>query len=460
MTSNAPTPQESRDGRAAHRRKMPTSTRRAIVIGLAFALFVGVWLGSTGVTGRTPHTVVSLKLLGSDDATTTTTPTTDPTTTTTTPTTAVTPPPPAPDDYASQLDSMYSQIYAVSSQLPNAADAASLSTPAQFDAQVSSASSDDLGYIYQAVPSSTLTSVTTALTQALPVENEVAQSVHVNMTHAATPKSTSTLTHLAPRDIEPGDLTIVPETMPTNDPYTGDVSGNTYTASCPPGAPSINASDIYGEGDLFAIQIAIDVVDGAYNGLSPGAGTDSPVGIGFFVAAAVLAVVGIALQVTEDTLSYFQTIAGDCQEAQMQQVGIDTDNNTFQTYTLLSDVAGTVNEIDQGVDNLTNQDTSEFQQQLTLDIEQSLTAPPGTTPMSSFELPVSYEGITLGGYMNSTPVGVNEVVANTIQDIQTTGQTMNPQAIRDQSLAEQAMASGQFKLAFDYFRLAYQAAAG
>jgi hypothetical protein len=184
------------------------------------------------------------------------------------------------------------------------------------------------------------------------------------------------------------------------------------------------------------------------------------VGIGFFVAAAVLAVVGIALQVTEDTLSYFQTIAGDCQEAQMQQVGIDTDNNTFQTYTLLSDVAGTVNEIDQGVDNLTNQDTSEFQQQLTLDIEQSLTAPPGTTPMSSFELPVSYEGITLGGYMNSTPVGVNEVVANTIQDIQTTGQTMNPQAIRDQSLAEQAMASGQFKLAFDYFRLAYQAAAG
>ena len=250
----------------------------------------------------------------------------------------------------------------------------------------------------------------------------------------------------------------MPATLPDTGPYVDDTS-NSYTSSCPAGAPPINSSDTYDVGDLFALQIALDVIQGAYNVTSPGGGTDGALPIGLAIAAGVIAAVGLALQIASDTLNYFQTVASDCQEAQMQQVGIDTDNTAYQTYTLLTAVAGTANETDQEVANLTNQDTAEFEQQLTADIEAALTAPAGTTPIAVFELPTSFEGLTLGGYLNAEPVGVAEVVSTAISNMQTVGSPMSPNATRDQTLATQALAAGQFKLAFDYFRLAYQAAA-
>jgi hypothetical protein len=430
------------------------------VLAVAFSVLVGVWLGSTGTSNRTPSGTVAIKLVDGGDATPTdSTTTTDPGATGGTPTATVPAPPAAPNGYADQLSSLYSAVYAVSTAVPDSLAPTSVESPDQFNQQLSTATPDDLGYLAQAVPVATVDSISNALAQAQPVEDSLATSLNVHVVRGSSTVSSHSV-RVAPRDIEANNPTLIPSQMPTTGSYVGDVSGNTYTATCPAGAPSINASDIYGEGDIFALQIAIDVVSGAYNGLSPGAGTDSPVGIGFFITAAVLAVVGLALQVAQDTLSYFQTVAGDCQEAQMQQVGIDTDNTTYQTYTLLSDVAGTVNEIDSNVAALAAQDQDEFDQQLTLDIEQALSAPIGTVPMSSLELPVMYEGLTLGGYLDSTPVGVNEVVDSTIANMQATGQTMSPQATRDQSLAEQALAAGMFKLAFDYFRMAYQAAAG
>ena len=44
--------------------------------------------------------------------------------------------------------------------------------------------------------------------------------------------------------------------------------------------------------------------------------------------------------------------------------------------------------------------------------------------------------------------------------MESAGQSLNPLAKRDESLAEQAFSSNEFKLAFDYYALAYQAAAG
>lgn len=419
------------------------------------AFLVGVWLAGTGTTGRLPSYKISLNAIGVDEDSTTTT-------STTTATTSLTPPPSAPSDYASQLDSMYSELYSASSTLPSMATASDLTTPSDFDAQVGSAGSSDLDYLAQALPESSMSSISNALTPATTDETAMVRSlkVHEVSPHAHHVAQTHAVSHIAPHTVTVQDPTIITETMPTDDPYTGDVSGNTYTASCPAGAPPINSSDVYGEGDIFAIQIAIDVVNGAYNILSPGGGTDSPVGIGIYVASAILAAISLALQVTDDTLSYFQTVAGDCQEAQMQEVGIDTDNNSYQTYELLKEVGGTANEIDQNLANLANQDTDQFDQELTLIIQQALTAPVGTTPMSALELPASYDGQNFGGYLNSTPVGVDEVVSSTIQAMQQTGQSMSPQAARDLSLAEQALAAGQFKLSFDYYRLAYQAAAG
>jgi hypothetical protein len=428
--------------------------RRALVVGVVSALFVGVWLGSAGTTGKSPTPGFSLNALGIDDSATTTT--------TTTPTQNLTPPPAAPSDYSSQLESLYGQIYTVSQTLPATASTAGLATPSQFAAQLASADPSDVNYIAEQLPETTISSLSSALTPATADESALVSHLKItrssrSATHHGTGHATA---HVGAHQVTVQSPTIITETMPTDDPYTGDVSSNTYTASCPAGAPPINSADTYGEGDIFAIQIAIDVVDGVYNGLSPGAGTDSPVGIGIYIAAAVLAAIGLALQVADDTLSYFQTVAGDCQQAQMQQVGIDTDNNSYQTYQLLKEVGGTANEIDQNLANLANQDQANFESNLALVIEEALAAPIGTTPMSALELPDMYDAQSYGGYLNSTPVGVDEVVSSTIQSMQTLGQTISPTATRDLSLAEQAESAGEFKLAFDYYRLSYQAAAG
>lgn len=446
------------------RRRIPL---RGLTIVAAMAVVLATWVVTAQSPGRPPTVGISLIDGGSTTTTMTTTTTSSDDSTPATASTTPPPPTPAPADYGTQLDDMYAQLYAVATALPGEPAAAGEATPAAFDAQVASANASNLGYVNQQLSESTVEHLTATVAAAVPVENEVASALDVRRTHATTrTRYTSdaghpheAIAHFTATLVEPQALTTIPESLPNSDPYVDDTM-NSYTSKCPSGAPPINSADVYDEGVLFAIQIGIDVVGGAYNIVSPGAGTDGGTAAGLAIAAGIIAGAGLALQIAEDTLSYFQTNANDCQGAQIQQVGVDTDNNAYQTYTLLTAVAGTANETDQEVANLTNQDTAEFDQQLTADIEATLTQPVGTTPVAVFELPVSFEGLTFNGYLNSSPVGVAEVVATAISNMQTTGQNLSPSAIRDQTLANQALAAGEFKLAFDYFRLAYQAAAG
>jgi hypothetical protein len=440
---------------------------QGLTVAVAAVIFVATWVTMAQSPGHATRPPVGITLLDGSSPTTTTPDTTTSTTTATETVPSPPPPAPAPTDYGTQLDDLYSQLYSVAQALPGAVAGAGETSPSDFATQVGSANASNLAYVNQDLPESTIENVMSSVTAALPTETGAASALHVQRTHSSRATTYTRdvghtrheVAHFNTSLIEPQALTTVPATLPNTDPYVNDQS-NSYTATCPTGAPPINSSDTYDTGVLFALQIALDVTSGAYAVTSPGAGTDGAIPIGLAVAAGVIAAIGLALQIASDTLSYFQTIANDCQEAQMQQVGIDTDNTAFQTYTLLTAVAGTANETDQEVANLTNQETAEFEQQLTADIEAALTAPVGTTPIALFELPVSFEGLTIGGYLNAAPVGVNEVVATAISNMQVTGATMGPDATRDQTLANQSLAAGQFKLAFDYFRLAYQAAAG
>ncbi len=432
---------------------------RTIAIVVVFAVLVAAYLGGTGTNihhqSPTAHSstkfnpLVSLRLV---DATNGPAATVDPST----------PPPAAPSDYATQFEQFYNQAYDAATVLPNASTNPSLTTPSQLQSAIDSLTPTSLGYLNEYVSSSSLSSMSSTVQQATPVEQHLAHVLSVHYAHKApsTASATSAARAIAKvlraHNTVLGALTNIPLVMPTNDPYTGDVSGNQYTSSCPSGAPGPN----YGETSIFGVQIASEVVTGAYNALSPGSGFGTPPEIGLFIASAVLAAVGLILAIVGDTLSYLQSISNDCSGAQMQAVGINTDNNTYQIFQLLTSVAGTSNEIDQNVANLTDQSTSQFQQQLKLSIEQALASPTNSVPLAQMELPVTYNGVLMGGYLDSQPVGVSEVVSDTIAAMQATGQTLSPQATRDLGLAQQAQSAGQFKLAFDYYRLAYQAAAG
>jgi hypothetical protein len=440
---------------------MVTPTLRAVAIVVVFSVLVAAYLGGTGTnihhvatntkvtTKDRTNPLVSLRLV---DATNGASQPVDPST----------PPPAAPSDYAATIEAFYSQAYSAATVLPNASANPNLTTPSQLENAVDALSPTSLGYLNEYLSSSDLSSMTSSVNQATPVEEHLAHALSVHFVHtlhasrnvAAASKAVAHI--LSAHNTVLNSLTNIPLVMPTDDPYTGDVSGNQYTSSCPDGSPGPN----YGETSIFGVQIASEVASAAYNALSPGAGTDTPVGIGLYIASGVADAIILILAIVGDTLSYLQSIANDCQGTQMQQVGINTDNNTYQIYQLLTAVAGTANETDQNVANLTDQSTAQFQQQLKLSIEQALASPTTSVPLAQMELPVMYDGVVMGGYLDSQPVGVSEVVSDTITAMQATGQTISPQATRDLGLAQQAQAAGQFKLAFDYYRLAYQAAAG
>jgi hypothetical protein len=430
---------------------------RGLALVIAFAVLTAAYLAGSGVSSRVPkapnsslaNPLLSLRLV---DATNGVPTVVD----------ASTPPPPAPSNYAAQLESFYSNAYGAATVLPNATANPNLTTPSQLHTAISDLSATDLGYLNEYLNSANLMSMTGAVNQATPVEIHLAHVLSVHFSHRLNSSvSTANASKVVARVLRAhntvlGNLTNIPLVMPTNDPYAGDVSGNQYTSSCPSGSPGPN----YGETAIFGVQIGSEVAAAAYNGLSPGAGFTVGPEIGLYIASVVVAAIILILNIVGDTLSYLQNISNDCQGAQMQQIGINTDNNTYQTFQLLSSVAATANEIDQNVAKLTDQSTSQFQQQLKLSIEQALAAPVSTVPLAQMELPVMYNGVLMGGYLDSQPVGVSQVVSDTIAAMQATGQPLSSQATRDLGLAEQAQSAGQFKLAFNYYRLAYQAAAG
>ncbi len=434
-----------------------SATHRTIALVVAFAVLTTAYLAGSG--GNVAHLssktktafnpLVSLRLV---DATNGVTQNVDPST----------PPPPAPSNYAAQIESFYTLAYGAATVLPNSAANPNLTTPSQLSTAVSDLTPTDLGYLNQYLSTANLNAMADSVNQAKPVETHLMHRLSVHFAHPLrTATSSAAASKIIARALRAhntalSNLTNIPLVMPTNDPYAGDVSGNQYTSSCPSGSPGPN----YGETAIFGVQIGSEVASAAYNALSPGAGLDTPPGIGLYIASAVADAITLILNIVGDTLTYLQSIANDCQGAQMQQIGINTDNNTYQIYQLLTSVAGTANEIDQNVAKLTDQSTSQFQQQLKLSIEQALASPVNSVPLAQMELPVMYNGVLMGGYLDSQPVGVSQVVGDTIGAMQATGQTLSPQATRDLGLAQQAQSAGQFKLAFDYYRLAYQAAAG
>ncbi len=436
-----------------HQRRHRGGRHAALVIGVCTAVGLGVVVGRLGApTATSTIRPIDAASLSATDLSTTTT--SAPTTSSTTTTTVVTNPTvQAPAGYASQLDSLYGEIYTAATAVPAGGQTQQVMTPQTFQQQVGTLSQSDLSMIYTATSSvPNFSSLSSTFQQADNVAVKAAGMLKLNGSAGSSTSGSSPAARIHGSSLHLAGMgaRLVSPTAETNFQPSQPVA-LFPAASCPNGAPGMN----YGETAIFALQVAVDVIAEAVavipNGLSTAFGNVTIPNI----ARIILAAIQLGVAITHDTFAYLQSVSNDCASIYLANLAGNTDNTAYQTFQQLTQVAGTANEIDTNLANLTNQGTSQFHQQLTLAIEQALAEPTSMPPLAQMELPTSS-----GGYLDSSPVGVNSVVTQTIQAMLAAGQPVNPQASRDETLAEDALGSGQYKLAFDYFRLAYQAAAG
>jgi hypothetical protein len=231
--------------------------------------------------------------------------------------------------------------------------------------------------------------------------------------------------------------------MPQTGSFGGGVGGTAYITNCP--SYWSTSIDPYADNAIYALQIVIDVASAVYNAASS---FDDA----FPVSAIAAALTLVAQEVQNDGL-YLKGDFENCEDNNVQEAGLDIDNSTYQTYQLLAGVAGTANEADSNLATLINRIAADYEFQLEGLIEEALAAPASTAPMASLELPS-----TAGGYLDSSPVGVQSVVTTEIANLEAASQLTTPLAERDVGLAGQAYAAGEYKSAFQYYKLAYQAA--
>jgi hypothetical protein len=96
----------------------------------------------------------------------------------------------------------------------------------------------------------------------------------------------------------------------------------------------------------------------------------------------------------------------------------------------------------------------EFQSNLQVEIEQDLSGWAPVVPEVQLILPAS-----MGGYLDATPVGVQETVTNDIASLQKAGVAIKPLAITDLAAANAALTAHNYTLAWTDYADAYQLAA-
>jgi hypothetical protein len=233
----------------------------------------------------------------------------------------------------------------------------------------------------------------------------------------------------------------------------------------------------------------------AYNLLTTIGSTTATVQTGVQNIQSTLTTFQTTLQqaLTSDTQTLQATVGGDTQgtatELQVIQTALQQDSTTIQasetttgqqvvagTSTIQTaltadlsqilhetdaDAAGLTTLITQGNQQILNaiqtqaaSAQSQYNELLRLQIEQALAGWGPVVPEVKFMLPASE-----GGFLNSTPVGVQSVVTADLASIQAIGGKPKPAAVTDLAAGNTALAAGQYQTAFSYFAGAYQALA-
>jgi hypothetical protein len=179
-----------------------------------------------------------------------------------------------------------------------------------------------------------------------------------------------------------------------------------------------------------------------------------------------LQVIQTALQQDATTIEALETSVG-------QKEINESDQDTSTTQTALSlDTTKILNDTNNDAQGLTTLVTTDNQQILNLiesegataqgqynellklQIEQALAGWGPVVPELKFQLPS-----TQGGFLNSTPVGVQEVVTADLQSMIAVGAKVKSTAPTELAAANTALAAGKYSLAWADYAAAYQALA-
>jgi TolA-binding protein len=210
---------------------------------------------------------------------------------------------------------------------------------------------------------------------------------------------------------------------------------------------------------LFALDEAHDIAEIP---AQPAYGFPSSIAAGI---VAVLIALAYALEIPPQTVEMLILIGTFCttgdSEAEKDVINhnlVNLDNTSIALVALdnqIHDLEGQINQLldtrTQTVVTKLNTAQASLDKALQQSIEESLQGG-GATAIASYELPAS-----LGGYIDSKPIGVQAIVTNAMSSLQQANQPINPTATSSLTSANNALAAGQYKQAFTYFQAAYQA---
>ena len=147
-------------------------------------------------------------------------------------------------------------------------------------------------------------------------------------------------------------------------------------------------------------------------------------------------------------LSTSTTTIQSALSSDLSKILSETDSDAAQLTSL-------VTQNDQQIMNLLksnfNTQQGQYEANLKLQIEAGLSEWGHIVPQTQFILPASQ-----GGYLNSTPVGVQEVVTDDLKALQALGMKVTSAALNSFNAANAALAAGQYITAYQDYAVAYE----
>ncbi len=367
---------------------------------------------------------------------------------------------PAPKGFTSTLDAIYANAISYAG-LPGRSGSGKVATTTApmsaqaFDQLVKGMSRGQLAKVYDASPTgwahigSTLASVHKTLPPTK-LASDIGAAYAATATAVAAPSKAAPKSGAAApaKATATANLTSMLLTAPSGSPPS-------YTPPAPvifnpPVCPNYSLGTDDGYDLLFGLTEAQDIAVGL-------------AGVPF--VGIVAAVVALALQASVDTVNLLINLTVECATNATNAEGavidgnvVNLDNTTIaiigldnmiqveedQIYALLDSRTQTIiNKL-----NVAQHSLDQAQMQA---IEEALAGGSGTA-IASYELPAS-----LGGWLDSTPIGVQAIVTNAVSSLEQAHQPVSSSAAQKLTSANTALASGQYKQAFFDYQAAYQA---
>lgn len=370
--------------------------------------------------------------------------------------------PPAPASFAGDLTRIYDEATSVPPP-PGSPTSPAMSSDA-FHQTVASLTTDQLNLIYASNP--------TAWPQVISAVDAYAQSVAPIAAQAAATTGGPKPSAAPARPAEAGSPAPPVLFTPTPCPLlaaagVGGAYQEIYSLNVAKGAVETSADLL----ETFAVGDGGDALLAAIAAVGPTMPIAVATILGFLLTeeglslvAAVLHSVADALEIPIDVVEFLLHRSIDsCQYDNGVAVvpvidanAVATQNNvnvsyrtSQQNFRLDQAINKLLDDRTAGIITQLNTAQASLDQALRHSIEEAL-AGGNTTSIVSYELPAS-----LGGYLDATPIGVQAIVTSTLSMMQTAKQPISPQASKNLTLANQALAAGQYKQAFVYYQTAY-----